>query len=124
MATYTDLNANFKMDAVNANSISYDLQTVRNSLQRLLSTGKGEVPFNREYGTTLKSLLFENNVVPADIAAYLYMDITTWEPRVQLSPADIDIIQTDRNTFLVKCTFTVVGINGNPQTVTQVITNG
>jgi phage baseplate assembly protein W len=124
MATYTDLNANFKMDAVNANSISYDLQTVRNSLQRLLSTGKGEVPFNREYGTTLRSLLFENNVVPADIAAYLYMDITTWEPRVQLSPADIDIIQTDRNTFLVKCTFTVVGINGNPQTVTQVITNG
>lgn len=124
MATYTDLNANFRVDAVNTNCISYDLQTVRNSLERLLSTGKGEIPFNREYGTSLKSLLFENSVVPADISAYLYMDITTWEPRVQLSPADIDVIQVDRNSFLVKCTFTVVGINGNPQTITRVITNG
>ena len=124
MSTYTDLNANYRMDIVNTNCLSYDVENIRNSLQRLLSTGKGEVPFNREYGTSLKSLLFENNLVPSDIAAYLYMDITNWEPRVTLNPADIDIVKIDRNTYKIVCTFTIVGINGNPQTITQIISNG
>ena len=123
MSTYTDLNPNFKTDAINTNCTTADLQTVRDSLERLLTTTKGSVPFNREYGTSLKTLLFENNVSPADIAAYLYMDITSWEPRVTLNPADIDIIQIDRNSFHVTCTFTVLGINGNPQTVSTVITS-
>jgi hypothetical protein len=52
------------------------------------------------------------------------MDITNWEPRVSLNPADIVIEQVDNNTYRVKCTFTVVGVNGNPQTVSETITNG
>ena len=124
MTTYTDLNANFKVDAVNTNCITYDIQNVKNSLERLFMTGKGEVPFNREYGTTLKSLLFETNLDPSDICNYLYMDITTWEPRVRLNPADIDIVRIDRNSFVVTCVFTVLGVNGNPQVISKVITNG
>lgn len=124
MATYTDLNANFMTNAANTNCVTTDIETVKNSLERLLTTGKGEVPFNREYGTTLKSLLFEVNLDPADICNYLYMDITTWEPRVRLNPADIEIRQVDRNSFLVTCVFTVLGVNGNPQVISKVISNG
>lgn len=124
MATYTDLNANFKMSAVDQNCTTTGIETVKNSLERLLMTGKGEVPFNREYGTTLKSLLFETNLDPSDICNYLYIDITTWEPRVRLNPADIEISRIDRNSFLVSCVFTVIGVNGNPQTITKVISNG
>ena len=68
-------------------------------------TPKGSVPFNREYGTTLYSLLFENNVDPADIVAFIYADIEDNEPRVELSPADIYIYKTDRNTYEVNVTF-------------------
>lgn len=124
MATYTDLNANFMTNAANTNGVTTDIETVKNSLERLLTTGKGEVPFNREYGTTLKSLLFEVNLDPADICNYLYMDITTWEPRVRLNPADIEIRQVDRNSFLVTCVFTVLGVNGNPQVISKIISNG
>jgi len=124
MATYTDLNANFKMSATDQSCTTVGIETVKNSLERLLMTGKGEVPFNREYGTTLKSLLFETNLDPSDICNYLYIDITTWEPRVRLNPADIEISRIDRNSFLVSCVFTVIGVNGNPQTITKVISNG
>lgn len=124
MATYIDLNAEFKTTPVESNVLITDIQNVKDSLERLLLTGKGEVPFNRNYGTNLKSLLFENNIDPADICNYLYMDITTWEPRVSLNPADIIINRVDNNTYQVKCTFTVLGVNGNPQTVTETITNG
>ena len=74
-------------------------------------TPKGSVPFNREYGTTLYSLLFENNVDPADIVAFIYADIEDNEPRVELSPADIYIYKTDRNTYEVNVTFTVPSLN-------------
>lgn len=124
MATYTDLNAEFRTTPAQSSVLITDVQNVKDSLERLLLTGKGEVPFNRNYGTNLKSLLFENNIDPADICNYLYMDITTWEPRVSLNPADIIINQVDNNTYQVKCTFTVLGVNGNPQTVTETITNG
>ena len=121
MATYTDLNGDYLMSANETDVIITDILNVKDSLTRLFMTGKGEVPFNREYGTTLKTLLFETHLDPADIANYLYMDITTWEPRVSLNPADIDIIRVDNNTYKVICTFTVLGVNGNPQTISTLI---
>lgn len=124
MTTYTDLNVDFRANANQSNVLVNDIQCVKDSLERLLLTGKGEVPFNRNYGTTLKTLLFETNLDPTDICNYLYMDITNWEPRVNLNPADIVIEQVDNNTYRVKCTFTVIGVNGNPQTVSETITNG
>lgn len=123
MATYTDLNDDYLMSANKTDVIITDIQNVKDSLMRLFTTGKGEVPFNREYGTTLKTLLFETALDPADIANYLYMDVTSWEPRVRLNPADIDIIQVDNNTYKVICTFTVLGVNGNPQTISTLITS-
>ena len=108
MATYIDLNADFRTSTNQSNVLITDIQNVKSSLERLLLTGKGEVPFNRNYGTTLKSLLFETNIDPADICNYLYMDITTWEPRVSLNPADIVINQIDNHTYQVQCTFTVL----------------
>jgi phage baseplate assembly protein W len=123
MATYTDLNDDYLMSANKTDIIITDIQNVKDSLMRLFTTGKGEVPFNREYGTTLKTLLFETALDPADIANYLYMDVTSWEPRVRLNPADIDIIQVDNNTYKVICTFTVLGVNGNPQTISTLITS-
>lgn len=124
MATYIDLNSEFRTNTAQSNVLVTDIQCVKESLERLLLTGKGEVPFNRNYGTTLKTLLFETNLDPADICNYLYMDITTWEPRVSLNPADIVIEQIDNNTYQVKCTFIVLGVNGNPQVVSETITNG
>lgn len=123
MTTYTDLNDDYLMSANETDVIITDIQNVKDSLMRLFMTGKGEVPFNREYGTTLKTLLFEIALDPSDIANYLYMDITTWEPRVTLNPADIDIIKIDNNTYKVICTFTVIGVNGNPQTISTLITS-
>ena len=123
MTTYIDLNTNYRTSANETNVLVTDIQNVKDSLMRLFTTGKGEVPFNREYGTTLKTLLFETGLDPADIANYLYMDVTTWEPRVNLNPADIEITRVDNNTYEVTCTFTVLNVNGNPQTISTLITS-
>lgn len=111
MTSYSDLNTKFNTSNAELNSIVYDLNAIKQNIERLLTTPKGSVPFNREYGTNLYSLLFENNVDPSDIVAFLYADISDFEPRVELSPADIYIYQTDRNTYEVNVTFSVPSLN-------------
>ena len=117
MATYSDLNTKFNTSNAELKSILYDLDAIRQNIERLLMTPKGSVPFNREYGTNLYSLLFENNVEPADIIAFLYADIEECEPRVELSPADIYIYKTDRNSYEVNVTFRVPSLNNTTSSV-------
>ena len=91
MAKFSDLNVSFRTSPTNNVVVLTDLANIKKSLERLFSTGKGDVPFNREYGTSLKTLLFENNVDPSDVEMFLYMDISRFEPRVRLNPANIAI---------------------------------
>lgn len=121
MTTYSDLNTKFNTSNAELNSVIYDLNAIKQNLERLLMTPKGTVPFNREYGTNLYSLLFENNVDPADIVAFLYADIDENEPRVSLSPADIYIYKTDRNSYEVNVTFTVPSLNNVSSSVITTI---
>lgn len=121
MTTYSDLNTKFNTSNAELNTIVYDLNAIKQNVERLLMTPKGSVPFNREYGSNLYSLLFENNVDPADIIAFLYADIEENEPRVELSPADINIYKTDRNSYEVNVTFSVPSLNNITSSVITTI---
>ena len=60
-------------------------ETVRQSIERLLSTPKGSVFFNREYGSRIEEMLFEtNNSVAAEMLRFfIYEAIRDGEPRVR-----------------------------------------
>lgn len=121
MTTYSDLNTKFNTSNAELDSVVYDIKAIKQNIERLLTTPKGSVPFNRNYGTNLYSLLFENNVDPADIVAFLYADIDECEPRVQLSPADIEIYKTDRNSYEVNVAFRVPSLNNITSSVITTI---
>ena len=70
MSKYTDLNTLYDETSNLSKSILKDINNIKQSLLRLFMTLKGSVPFNRQYGTSLRSLLFENNVDPADIPCF------------------------------------------------------
>ena len=86
MSTYQDINTSYNNEEYNSTVALTDLDDIKKGLERLFSTGKGEVPFNRNYGTTLKSLLFEKNLDVSDVRMFLYMDITDFEPRAISRP--------------------------------------
>lgn len=123
MPKFLDLNTAFTKTPADTQSTLVDIQAIKSNLERLFMTTKGEVPFNRNYGTSLKSLLFENNLDPSDIRMFLYMDITEFEPRVSLNPADIEIVKTGLNTCVVTCTFNVPALNGTVSSVQSVVNN-
>ena len=122
MSTYQDINTSFTGDTYNSTIVITDLEDIKLGLERLFMTGKGEVPFNRNYGTTLKSLLFEKNLDPSDVRMFLYMDITTFEPRITLNPADVDIQKIDNNSYMVSCVFRVPGLNNISSIAKSVLT--
>lgn len=121
MAKYSDLNKSFRQSLSDNQIVVNDLTVIKKNLERLFQTGKGDVPFNREFGTSLKRLLFETNLDPSDIVNYLYMDITTFEPRIELNPNDIIIEQLDNNAYLVTCNFIVPTLNNTSSSLQTVI---
>lgn len=114
MPKYVDINTSYRLSNAESQAIITDMKAICQDLERLFNTPKGSVPFNREYGTSLRNLLFENNLNPADVTIFLYQDITLFEPRVELNPSDIQIIQTDKNAYTITCKFTVPSLNYKP----------
>lgn len=112
MAVYVDLNTKFLPLSNVSKAVIKDLENVRDSLERLLSTPKGSVPFNREYGTSLLSLLFENTVDYNTVRTFLLMDISEWEPRISINLSDILFKRIDEHTIALECRFIVPAING------------
>ena len=112
---YEDLNTKFvtytNENLTELSPLVNGINSIKQGLERLLTTRKGHNPFNREYGSSLYDLLFENQTELASIQMFLYMDITQWEPRVNLSPGDIVIDMLDSNTYKVSCTFTTNNYN-------------
>lgn len=111
---YEDLNTKFVTTGQNSFELSpvvAEVQSIKQGLERLLSTPKGHCPFNREYGSSVYNLLFENSASLSSVQMFLYMDITNWEPRVDISPGEISIVMIDTNTYEISCNYIVRDYN-------------
>lgn len=75
-------------------------ETVRQAIERLLSTQKGTVFFSREYGSRIQEMLFEQNtdVATEMLRFYIFEAIRDWEPRVRFMDC-----QTTVQDNLVSC---------------------
>jgi phage baseplate assembly protein W len=96
-----DLNIDFTLD--NDPVIIENNKDLIQSLNRLFATKKGSVPFNRNYGTDLYNLLFENEteINQVDIGLIIYRDITAQEPRVYINPYGVGLKRLDNYTYSI-----------------------
>lgn len=107
---YEDLNTKYNAENVEKEEnfpTTTNVETIKKALERLLHTPKGHDPFNREYGSSLYNLLFKSNLSLSDVQMFLYMDITNWEPRLNIVPSDIKIKRISTNEYQVDCNFTI-----------------
>lgn len=123
MTTYSDLNTGYTPKNVKTTSTLDDLQVVKANLLRLFSTPIGSVPFNREYGSHLYEMLFDNDVNIHDIRVLLAQDIQKFEPRAQVSPMDIHLDKIDEHTYEVSCVFVVPSLNNQSSIVATSISD-
>lgn len=121
MTKYNDLNTNYNPRNITTSPTASGMESIKRSLLRLLSTPAGSVPFDRDYGTHIREMLFENDLDTHDVKMFLYMDISKYEPRIKMSPMDIVIEETDEHTYTVTCGFTVPSLNDATGTVSSTV---
>ena len=117
--SFKDINITFKKHPVtNDLVVSRDASAIKQAIVNLLLTNKGERPFNYNYGSDIRSYLFE----PLDfgtaqaIQSNIEYSITTFEPRIEI--IEIDVIPNfDDNGFDVEMVYKIIGSDEPPTAV-------
>lgn len=98
---YSDIPANFQKSVVtNDLSASYDLRAIRESLIGIVSTVKGDRPFQPNFGCDINNQLFEN-ISPSSAFSIKYnieTAIKQYEPRVRVTYIDVRPLY-DQNSY-------------------------
>lgn len=81
---------------------NYDMYILESSVKMLLLTNKGDRVMEPDYGTDIRSLLFESNLPGIDslIQEEIVMAFALWEPRVKLTSVAIDYDPNGRSISL------------------------
>ena len=120
---YIDLNAEYTLNSSQAYAV--DMGAIKQRLVRLFTTKIGSVPFNRGYGCSLYSLLFENGTGMDlyQVELLIYQDITTWMPEISITSKGIYISKISENAYQVDVSFTVPALNNEAGSLSQIITS-
>jgi len=118
---YTDINASYTKNQLPA--YLSGMEVIKQNISRLFSTKPKSVPFNRSYGSRLWNLLFEHATLDLyQIEMLIYQDITDWEPRITLSPNDVQISKIDEHTYNIYVVFRVPALDNAVGDYSQQIT--
>ena len=117
--SFKDINITFKKHPVtNDLVVSRDASAIKQAIVNLLLTNKGERPFNYDYGSDIRSYLFE----PLDfgtaqqIQSNIEYSISNWEPRIDILELNV-IPNFDDNGFDVELTYVIIGSDNPPTSV-------
>lgn len=74
-----------------------DVQRINQSIRNILSTHIGERFFNPEFGSNLRSLIFEqNDLIFQDLAqVYIKQALGRWEPRIEVLTISVGVFDYD-----------------------------
>lgn len=107
---YSDIPSSFaKSKITNDLAASYDLRAIQESLLGIISTNKGERPFDPTFGCDISRQLFEN-INPAAAVAIKYnieSAVNQHEPRITLTGVVVNP-KYDKNTYDVTINYRLV----------------
>ena len=117
--SFKDINITFKKHPVtNDLVVSRDASAIKQAIVNLLLTNKGERLMNPDYGSDIRSYLFEplDYGTASQIKRNIISTIDRWEPRISV----LNLSATpnfDDNGFDVEMTYEIRGTDDPPVTV-------
>ena len=114
--SFKDINITFKKHPVtNDLVVSRDASAIKQSIVNLLLTNKGERPFNPDYGSNIRSYLFEplDYATAGHVSSSIQNTLTEFEPRITVISIDTSP-NYDQNGFEVELTYEIVGSDDPP----------
>ena len=115
---FKDLDLSFNIHPVKKDINKHvDEQAVINSLKNIILTNHYEKPFNPDYGSNIRALLFENidNITAITLEREILQTIENFEPRVSVSKVTA-VPDFDNNGYSIKLDFFIVNLT-NPITI-------
>ena len=117
--SFKDINMTFKKHPVTDDLVvSRDASAIKQAIVNLLLTNKGERLFKPNYGSDIRSYLFEplDYGTAQQIIGNIEFTISKWEPRIQI--LDLDAVPNyDDNGFDVQMTYQIIGTDTPPVAV-------
>ena len=117
--SFKDININFKKHPVTGDLVvSKDASAIKQAIVNLLLTNKGERPFKPDYGSDIRSYLFEplDYATAGQVSASIEGTLAEFEPRI-----DVLSIETypkfNDNGFGVELEYAIVGSDNPPTAV-------
>jgi len=109
---FKDLDLSFNIHPVKKDINKHvDEQAVINSLKNIILTNHYEKPFNPDYGSNIRALLFENidSITAITLEREILQTIENFEPRVSVSKVTA-IPDFDNNGYSIKLDFFIINL--------------
>jgi len=117
--SYTDIDFGFRANPITGDiALKRDVEAVKQSVVNILSTNRGERPFDPDFGANIRNQLFENfdPIVKQLIDDDIRSALRNYEPRVRVLNVNVDA-RPDQNSIDISVEFE---IQSPEQTVTTV----
>ena len=115
---YRDLDLNFNIHPLKKDiNKNLDEIAVVNSIKNIVSTNFYEKPFQPDYGSNVRRMLFENlDIITASaLEREIQQSVTNFEPRVDLLSVRV-VPDEEQNGFMVEMQFTILN-RSDPVTI-------
>lgn len=109
--TFVDISLTFTPNPLTGDlSVIRDSRAIQNSVKNLVLIRPGEVPFNRDIGSTISRLLFDfcDEITGAEIKAEIERTIAFNEPRVEIRELKV-VPKPEQNAYDMTLIFNIVG---------------
>lgn len=116
---YSDLDFRFTINPNTGDiALKRDAEAVKQSVQNILLTGRGERPFNPTFGGNLRAYLFENfdAVTEAAIKNVIINSLRNHEPRVKVDSVIVSNLDY-RNALRISIDITIL----SPEQTTDIV---
>jgi len=118
-SVYSDLDFRFTINPNTGDiALKRDAEAVKQSVQNILLTGRGERPFNPTFGGNLRAYLFENfdAVTEAAIKNVIINSLRNHEPRVKVDNVIVSNLDY-RNALRISIDITIL----SPEQTTDIV---
>jgi len=115
---YKDLDLSFNVHPVRKDINKHvDEQAVINSLKNIILTNHYEKPFDPDFGSNIRAMLFENldSITAITLEREILQTIENFEPRVSVTKVTA-LPDYDNNGYSIKLDFLVINLT-NPITI-------
>lgn len=115
---YKDLDLSFNIHPIRKDINKHvDEQAVINSIKNIILTNHYEKPFNPDFGSNIRAMLFENidSIAAISLEREILQTIENFEPRVSVSKVTA-IPDFENNGYNIKLEFYIINLT-NPITI-------